>query len=640
VYPYRITSISVVVDNLVYQLRSRLAGEKEKTPKKHITTDNENGSGECSRMAGPYLKSGESIILTTDRVMIDESEYDLILTSQRLALVDSAHTAEQPQEVPFATILSVKGGSTPAHEPFITLTVIDPIGLEDSGTIDLIFSQHPYEDRAAECDLWVQKLIEHIVSVRQGPAPAVKQPVPVKSRGMHATVRRFEAPEKPRPHSQVTRTSRRPSEELLSAIQETAGESPDNLPETPPAQADQTFPEEGGYHESGIPSPAPAGDDEGTSPVFEEPVTGSGSPAESAGVISPPAPGQERPDASLIDENRAKTDERTDPAAIPVTPSDGLVPKVSGGVQEDTVPVQQDGVTGGSAAQVPEEEPAPAKLKARARKPAKKMKKTTPAPAKTVQPESSPGYAYPALPDIDDRGDIWGEEPARLPVDKPVQAGTPGMSPPGSREPIGLPDSVVFPVISGPVPDTIPEIPPEKKIPAVQAPAGQPPAPQAGKIPVRVMAAIGIVLLIIICAAAITLIYPAGNPNGSDHPAVTPTLTPLSITTIPTVVIPSEGVWVMVAYNGTYYGKYGNPGNLREVRGTGEQFYPIKDSNDLVQASFQKLDYSGNNLTVEVYNNGKMITQVNRSAPGGTISILVNSTTGKAPYVPVITVSA
>ena len=96
-------------------------------------------------MAGPYLKSGESIILTTDRVLIDDIEYDMILTSQRLALVDSDHTSDQPQVVPFATILSVKGGTTPAREPFITLKVIDPVGLEDSKTIDLIFSEQPYE---------------------------------------------------------------------------------------------------------------------------------------------------------------------------------------------------------------------------------------------------------------------------------------------------------------------------------------------------------------------------------------------------------------------------------------------------------------------------------------------------------------
>ena len=225
-------------------------------PKKHIMTDNKIISGVCSRLAGPYMKSGESIVLTTDRVMIDDIEYDLILTSQRLALVDSGHTSEEPQVVPFATILSVKGGTTPAREPFITLTVIDPVGLEDSRTIDLIFSQQPYEDRAAECDRWVQKLIENIVSVRQEPAPAGKQAAPVKSRGMNPTVRRFEAPEMPRPHSEVARKSQGPSGELLSAMQKTAWDTQENLPEAP---AGQTSSEGVGYPETATPPPAPAG---------------------------------------------------------------------------------------------------------------------------------------------------------------------------------------------------------------------------------------------------------------------------------------------------------------------------------------------------------------------------------------------
>src|SRR5208283_825915 len=205
---------------------------RKTAPKKHITTDNENRSGECSYMAGPYLKSGESIILTTDRVMIDDAEFDLILTSQRLALVDSDHSSDQPQVVPFATILSVKGGTTPAREPFITLTVIDPIGLEDSRIIDLIFSERPYEDRAAECDLWVKKLIEHIVSVRQEPGSAGKQPAAEKPRGMQPTLRRFIAPDLPLPHSEVPQ-SHRPSEELLSAMQGAAWQSLGDRTEEP-----------------------------------------------------------------------------------------------------------------------------------------------------------------------------------------------------------------------------------------------------------------------------------------------------------------------------------------------------------------------------------------------------------------------
>jgi hypothetical protein len=599
-------------------------------PKKHIMADNKIVSGVCSRMAGPYMKSGESIILTTDRVMIDDIEYDLILTSQRLALVDSGHTSEEPQVVPFATILSVKGGITPAREPFITLTVIDPVGLEDSRTIDLVFSQQPYEDRAAECDRWVQKLIENIVSVRQEPAPAGKQAAPVKSRGMNPTVRRFEAPEMPRPHSEVARKSQGPSGELLSAMQKTAWDTQENLPEAP---AGQTSPEREGYPETGTPAPAPAAEEEGTSPMPGEPVTGPGSPAESAGAISPPTPGQGSTGVPVRDEDLPKTDERTDQAVVPAIPSEELVLVATGEVQKDTVPVPPDERTDEKGLQGTEKEPLPARTGARARKPARKKKKSSPAPAKTTaQPESSPGYAYPALSDPDDRGDVLREEPARLPADTPGQANVPGISPPGRGEQVGLPDRVVFPVLSPAIPDTTPETPP-----VVQTPAGQPPAPQPEKIPVRVLAAVAIILLIIIGAAAITLFSPAGNPIGPSHPVITPTLTPLPVTIIPAIVIPSEGVWVGVSYNGTYLGKYGNPGGLIEVRGTGEQFYPIKDSNGLVQASFTKQDYYGDTLIVGVYNNGTMVRQFTTSAPGGTITLLVNSTTGKAPFVPVTT---
>ena len=59
------------------------------------------------------------------------------------------------------------------------------------------------------------------------------------------------------------------------------------------------------------------------------------------------------------------------------------------------------------------------------------------------------------------------------------------------------------------------------------------------------------------------------------------------------------------------------------------------NSNYLVQASFTKQDYYGNTLIVEVYNNGTLVKQFKTSAPGGTIALLVNSTTGKAPFVPV-----
>ena len=145
----------------------------------------------------------------------------------------------------------------------------------------------------------------------------------------------------PRPHSQVTRKSPRPSGNRSPRYRKRQGRHRTTCLKRR-ALIDQTFPEEGGYPDRGTPSPAPAGEKEGTSPVPDEPVTGSGSPAGSAWVISPPAPGQERPDATLRDEDLAKTDEKTGSGkSSRSAPSDELVPKVSGGVQKDTVPVHR-----------------------------------------------------------------------------------------------------------------------------------------------------------------------------------------------------------------------------------------------------------------------------------------------------------
>jgi hypothetical protein len=74
--------------------------------------------------------------------------------------------------------------------------------------------------------------------------------------------------------------------------------------------------------------------------------------------------------------------------------------------------------------------------------------------------------------------------------------------------------------------------------------------------------------------------------------------------------------------------------------GPGDQFYQIKDSTGLVQASFEKLDDYGDTLTVGVYNNGTQVTQVEKRAPRATIAILVDPATGKAPYVPVTTAAS
>ena len=527
-------------------------------------------------MAGPYLKSGESIILTTDRVLIDDLRYDLILTSQRLALVDSDHAGDNPQVIPFATILSVKGGTTPAREPEITLSLIDPIGLEDSRTLELVFTQEPYEDRGQECENWVKKLIEHIVSVRQEPDRAGPRQAPVQPRGINPTVRRWSAPEAPHPHTEVRDGSRRPSEDLLSAIQDVAPGTPEPAYDEEVAEGQE------------VPETT-------ETPLPEE--TEVALPAEEAVIAPKPAPTEPLPE-----ETGGEPEETSEESVLPE--------ENAGTGSGESVP---DGVPAASASL---QEPGPAEPEA------------APVPENTGVPvlEEQPV----AVPDLPQEQNAGSPEVAVLAEPDVPEEEIPSV-PEGVQA--GLPDEVVFPVLHAEPADPAPVTPPESpKEP--DAPAGE-----RKKIPVLTLA-IAIVVLIVIGGTAILLLNMGGTGGSADlTPTVTPTVTALPETTPSTVVIPAEGIWVKVSYNGTFVGSYGNPGGMTMVRGTGDQLYPVKYSNQLVQVSFQKQDNTGNALTVEIYNNATLITQDTKRAPRATVSILADPQTGKAPYVPVTTVT-
>ena len=181
-----------------------------------------------------------------------------------------------------------------------------------------------------------------------------------------------------------------------------------------------------------------------------------------------------------------------------------------------------------------------------------------------------------------------------------------------------------------------------------------PPASAApGKKMLIATTAIIVVILLIACAA---FIYPAFmSPKTSvPLPPVTPAATIVPVTTAvitaePTPVsavtpvqtpgsqpaavttyqlqtdIPGNGVWVRIGYDGEYIGTLGAGGRLREVVGTGGYFYQIPAaSNDIVEISIQKLDTTGLPMTVELFNNGKMIKDKTIMTPKGTLVITVD----------------
>jgi hypothetical protein len=63
---------------------------------------------------------------------------------------------------------------------------------------------------------------------------------------------------------------------------------------------------------------------------------------------------------------------------------------------------------------------------------------------------------------------------------------------------------------------------------------------------------------------------------------------------------------------------------LKQVNGSGDQYYQISIIEGIVEVSIQKQDGSGNVLAVEVYQNGRMVTHSTKATPFGAIDIRVD----------------
>jgi len=118
------------------------------------------------------------------------------------------------------------------------------------------------------------------------------------------------------------------------------------------------------------------------------------------------------------------------------------------------------------------------------------------------------------------------------------------------------------------------------------------------------------------------------NIVGSPVTPATPIVT-VQPTTAPAMLsIPAQGAGFRVIYSGDFTGEVGNPGRMKVVSGKGDSFFPVQYNNGLVQASIQKQDNSGTILTVEVYNNGKMIYTRSANTPMAQLDVLVDVRTG------------
>jgi hypothetical protein len=119
---------------------------------------------------------------------------------------------------------------------------------------------------------------------------------------------------------------------------------------------------------------------------------------------------------------------------------------------------------------------------------------------------------------------------------------------------------------------------------------------------------------------------PTPEPVETTVPVTTATpaeTVPATVTVTPTaepqVLIPQTGVWIRVTYDGKFTGTVGISGGLKDITGSGQGLYQIPVTEGMLLASVEKLDNSGNPLTVEFYKDGVLVKSSTTRAPKGLI---------------------
>jgi hypothetical protein len=168
-------------------------------------------------MGSPYLSSNESIILSTNNVIVNSVPAEAILTNERLMLIDSRHAELQPQDLPFHAIETVTIGENSDQDPMLSLSLVTGPGVTQA--LGIVFPQPPRMRGVAERDEWAARLKElSIVSTRKSGTimmeilpPWVPGPLPDQAGGEAAPAPESEADSKFRNPPLVPRKPREPA---------------------------------------------------------------------------------------------------------------------------------------------------------------------------------------------------------------------------------------------------------------------------------------------------------------------------------------------------------------------------------------------------------------------------------------------
>jgi hypothetical protein len=212
-----------------------------------------------------------------------------------------------------------------------------------------------------------------------------------------------------------------------------------------------------------------------------------------------------------------------------------------------------------------------------------------------------------------------------------------------------MPMTILPPWVPGPLPDeTAGGLPPalnpeaESKFKNPPLAPRKPREPAAPKNRVAIAAIIVVVIAIALVAGAYLFAPSLFGKGGTPPPPVTltttptplpttivkPTVTPaatiqvtITPTAAPVIPVPQKGVWLRVKYEGPFSGTAGAPGRYRDIADTGDHLYQLSVKNESVFISIQKQDNTGRKMTVELYNEGKLLKSVSVTAPKGIVNI-------------------
>jgi len=540
-------------------------------------------------MSAPYLNRGETIILTTHRVSVSSVEYDALLTTGRLILMDRRYTRFEPEMIFFPAIVTVKAGKVPTGEPAIILTLNAPSDLTASEQVNIIFLQEPGENRRGEREEWVRQLIGLVISAREQASHEPVVVTPEKKTGMNPSVRRWVAPEQPLPH-----TSRAPPAPPVPEP-EVISEGPDPMEFFLEARSAT------GHKAMTESATEPLGEIERETVIpdegFQEPGPVS-SPIMWPVIVPAPEPMLEAADP------------------VPVSLPDVDAPHFAAPQAAESLTTDAFTRIVASAAEslhATKEEPLPAALQKEfvaevEPEPVVDAGEELPHPESAIVPPAV-AAEEPTLP-----------EPRPEPVPAtPVEPVAPPAQPaPGSRR--ELPGTYT------------PKIPPPVTRQTLSSSRGDEPQARAGSFRTPLIIAGALVLLVLLALFGIVAL--SQGPFSHNNPPLT-TITP-DITAVPTMdpasaAASAAGIQVRVDYSRQFSGTAGSPGYLQSLSGTGARVFPIRMLNNNIQATIRKLDNSGDPLTVGIYNNNTLLAKKTVTAPMGEITLLIDVTTELAP---------